>query len=148
MFFNHRYFKGRPSLGGLTFASLRARKFRRPAKFGPPARRAISPSGDVWDACAAPLASPPKHPPRRFSITISWRGHASYAAGASLTRCAHSGDLPPRRVMPDSASALVKVRFSQNSNFLLRRSSPFDLPPRMTCPYKAFSAFHRRDQNG
>ena len=75
----------------------------------------VSPSGEVWDACAArgkagpvmglrplrgPPCIPPEAPPRRFSASVRLRGHASCAAGASLTRCARSGDLPPRRVMP------------------------------------------------
>ena len=66
-----------------------------------------------WDACAArgkvgpvmglrplrgPPCIPPEAPPRRFSTSFRWRGHASCAAGASLTRSARSGDLPPRRV--------------------------------------------------
>ena len=67
-----------------------------------------------WDACAArgkvgpvmglrPLRGPPCIPPRStpqrgFSATHGLRGHAAQAAGASLPRCARSGDLPPRRV--------------------------------------------------
>ena len=77
-----------------------------------------------WDACAAsgkvgpvmglrplrgPPCIPPEAPPRALSITTGWRGHASYAAGASLTRGTRSGDLPPRRV-----NARVRFRFEQN----------------------------------
>ena len=62
-----------------------------------------------------PLASPPKHPLRTFSISLKRRGHASCASGASLPRYARSGDLPPRRVMPKYAFALNNVRFSQLS---------------------------------
>ena len=81
--------------------------FRRIAKFGTPARRAAR-WGRLWGCApfAAPLASPPKHPQRRFSASIRWRGHASYAAGASLSRSARSGDLPPRRV-----NAIASFRF-------------------------------------
>ena len=119
------------SCGIFEFTALRARKFRRPAKFGTPARRAISPfscrifeftalwarkfrrptkfgtparrtarRGRLWGYApsAAPLASPPEHPLREFSISVGWRGHASCAAGASFPRCARSGDLPPRRI--------------------------------------------------
>ena len=88
---------------------------------GTPARRAAR-WGRLWGYApfSAPLASPPKHPLRAFSASLAWRGHASCAAGASFPRFARSGDLPPRRVMPDSASALIKVRFSQNSNCFLR----------------------------
>ena len=66
---------------------------------GTPARRAAR-WGRLWGCApfAAPLASPPKHPQRKFSTSFRWRGHASYAAGASLSRYARSGDLPPRRV--------------------------------------------------
>ena len=89
-----------------------------------PCGHCISPSGEVWDACAArgkvgpvmglrpllgPPCIPPEAPPRALSITTGWRGHASYAAGASLTRCTRSGDLPPRRV-----NARVRFRSGQN----------------------------------
>ena len=57
----------------------------------------------------APLASPPKHPLREVFSFLGVRGHASCAAGASLTRCARSGDLPPRRV-----NARVRFRFDQS----------------------------------
>ena len=57
----------------------------------------------------APLASPPKHPQRKFSDSLERRGHAARAAGASFPRCAQSGDLPPRRV-----NARVRFRFGQN----------------------------------
>jgi hypothetical protein len=68
-------------------------------------------SGRVGGAnTPAPLASPPKHPLRAFSIAAKRRGHASCAAGASLPRCARSGDLPPRRV-----NARVRFRFEQGS---------------------------------
>ena len=72
---------------------------RPPAELGTPVRRAAR-WGRLWGYApfSAPLASPPKHPLRKFSIAIGWRGHASCAAGASLPRCARSGDLPPRRV--------------------------------------------------
>ena len=105
------------SPSGEVWDACAARDFAREARinslFLPPCGRGVSPSGEVWDACAArgkvgrlwgyapfaaPLASPPKHPQRKFSASFRWRGHASYAAGASLTRSARSGDLPPRRV--------------------------------------------------
>ena len=84
--------------------------FRLPAKFGTPVRRAAR-RGRLWGYApfSAPLASPPKHPLRKFSIAIGWRGHASCAAGASLPRCARSGDLPPRRV-----NAIVRFRSDQS----------------------------------
>ena len=84
--------------------------FRPPAKFGTPARRAAR-WGRLWGYApfSAPLASPPKHPQREFSASASRRGHASYAAGASLTRSARSGDLPPRRV-----NARVRFRSDQS----------------------------------
>ena len=76
---------------------------------GTPARRAAR-WGRLWGYApfAAPLASPPKHPQRAFSIPAIRRGHASYAAGASLTRSARSGDLPPRRV-----NAIARCRVGQ-----------------------------------
>ena len=79
---------------------------------------------DDWDACAArskvgpvmglrplrgPPCIPPEAPPRTFSISAGWRGHAALAAGASFPRCARSGDLPPRRV-----NAKVRFRLGQN----------------------------------
>ena len=105
--------------GLLFFAALRAligffcpsgTAFRPPANFGPPTRRAAR-WGRLWGFApsAAPLASPPEHPLRRLSISSGWRGHASCAAGASLPRCARSGDLPPRRV-----NARVRLCYRQN----------------------------------
>ena len=84
-------------------------EFRPPAKFGTPARRAAR-WGRLWGYApfSAPLASPPKHPQEGLSTSLAWRGHASYAAGASLTRYARSGDLPPRRV-----NAIFRFRFGQ-----------------------------------
>ena len=84
--------------------------FRPPAKFGTPVRRAAR-RGRLWGFApsAAPLASPPEHPLRGFSTFAKRRGHASCAAGASLTRCTRSGDLPPRRV-----NARVRFRSGQN----------------------------------
>ena len=73
----------------------------------------ISPPGGLLDAFpawgkggllgAAPLLGPlctsPGAPPKkRFQFPSGHEGNASPAAGASLTRFAHSGDLPPRRV--------------------------------------------------
>ena len=107
----------RPANAGFALKHIIARlyrpsgvAFRRPAKLGTPARRAAR-WGRLWGCapCAAPLASPPKHPQRRFSASVRWRGHASCAAGASLTRYAHSGDLPPRRV-----NAIHRIRFEQS----------------------------------
>ena len=74
-------------------------EFHLPAKFVTPVRRAAR-WGRLWGYApfSAPLASPPKHPLRKFSIATGWRGHASCAAGASFSRYARSGDLPPRRV--------------------------------------------------
>ena len=57
--------------------------FRHPAKFGTPARRAAR-WGRLW-GCApfsAPLASPPKHPQRRFSISVMWRGQRGICCGS------------------------------------------------------------------
>ncbi len=93
--------------------------FVRPGYFLPYGH-GVSPFGKVWDACAAcdfaspargkggllgaapllgPLCTPPGTPPKKcFQFPSSYEGNASYAAGASLTRSARSGDLPPRRV--------------------------------------------------
>ena len=75
-------------------------RFRRPAEFGTPARRAAR-WGRLWGYApfSAPLASPPKHPLRRaFQISSCGEGNAAIASGASFPRYARSGDLPPRRV--------------------------------------------------
>ena len=99
-----------PSLGLKQLAALRARDSAPSAAFGTPSRRGAR-RGRLW-GCApfsAPLASPPKHP-LRFSTTFAWRGRRVFAAGASLTRCARSGDLPPRRV-----NARVRFCFGQTS---------------------------------
>ena len=76
-----------------------------------------------WDACAArgkagpvmglrpllgPPCIPPEAPPRGFSTSIAPRGRRVFAAGASFSRSARSGDLPPRRV-----NARVRSRFDQ-----------------------------------
>ena len=58
---------------------------------------------------SGPLASPPKHPKRKFSDFLERRGLAARAAGASFPRCAQSGDLPPRRV-----NAIARFRFGHN----------------------------------
>ena len=84
----------------------------------------IPSSGGAWDACAArskagpvmglrPLLGPPCIPPRStpkegLSTSLACEGNAAIAAGASLTRYARSGDLPPRRV-----NARVRFRFGQ-----------------------------------
>ena len=52
---------------------------------------------------ASPPSRPPLHPPRStpkegFQLSLCYEGNAAIAAGASFPRCAHSGDLPPRRV--------------------------------------------------
>ena len=102
-----------------------------------------------WDACAArgkvgpvmglrplrgPPCIPPEAPPRRFSASIRWRGHASCAAGASLTRSARSGDLPPRRVNAIARSRVGQTPFQPNtmgsSTHFVPRFSPF---PRAPC---------------
>ena len=95
--------------GAIGFFCPAGTEFRPPAEIGTPARRAAR-WGRLWGYApfSAPLASPPKHPLRAFSISAGLRGHASYAAGASLTRCARSGDLPPRRV-----NAIFRFRFGQ-----------------------------------
>ena len=95
--------------GAIGFFCPAGTEFRPPAELGTPARRAAR-WGRLWGYApfSAPLASPPKHPLRAFSISAGLRGHASYAAGASLTRCARSGDLPPRRV-----NAIFRFRFGQ-----------------------------------
>ena len=87
-----------------------------------PAGMAFSPSGEVWTpvrraarrgrlwGCApfsAPL-HPPRSTPLSFQFPQNGEGNAAIAAGASLTRCAHSGDLPPRRV-----NAKVRFPFDQ-----------------------------------
>ena len=91
----------------LYFCCPSGAEFRPPVKFGPPVRRTAR-RGRLWGFApsSASLASPPKHPQEGLLTTAKWRGHASCAAGASLTRCARPGDLPPRRVMPQSAFAL------------------------------------------
>ena len=77
-----------------------------------------------WDACAArskagpvmglcpllgPPCIPPEAPPKKgFQLPQNSEGNAAIAAGASLTRCARSGDLPPRRV-----NARGRLRFDQ-----------------------------------
>ncbi|MPL57229.1 hypothetical protein SDC9_02728 [bioreactor metagenome] len=53
-----------------------------------------------------PLASPRSTPKERFQFPSGTEGNAAIAAGASFPRCAHSGDLPPRRV-----NARVRFRF-------------------------------------
>ena len=78
--------------------------------------------GRLWGYApfSAPLASPPKHPQRTFSTSTKRRGHASYAAGASLTRYARSGDLPPRRVNATHRfrSGCFSVSAKSQQNFL------------------------------
>ena len=109
--------------------------FCRPAKFGTPARRAAR-WGRLWGYApfAAPLASPPKHPLRKLSTSIRGRGHASCAAGASLTRSARSGDLPPRRVNAIARSRVGQTPFQPNTmgsfTHFVPRFSPF---PRAPC---------------
>ena len=100
-------------------------RFRPPAKFGTPARRAGVPlifaalralgfalrrSLDAYAArgkvgpvmglrpLRGPPCIPPEAPPRAFSNSAKRRGHAARAAGASFPRSTRSGDLPPRRV--------------------------------------------------
>ena len=84
---------------GLSFSALRARDSA--------VRR-------TWDACAArskagpvmglrpllgPPCIPPEAPPKKgFQLPQNSEGNAAIAAGASLTHCARSGDLPSRRV--------------------------------------------------
>ena len=101
----------------LIFAALRARRFafRRSGD----ACAARSKAGPVMGLrpllgppCIPPEAPPPKHPLRAFSISAKRRGHASYAAGASLPRSARSGDLPSRRVNAIVCFRFGKVRFS------------------------------------
>ena len=67
----------------------------------------------------APLASP-RSTPLSFQFPQNGEGNASYAAGASLTLCARSGDLPPRRV-----NARERFRFDQ---------TPFQPTPMGTFP--------------
>ncbi len=55
-----------------------------------------------------PLHSPRNTPKEEPSTSAKRRGHASYAAGASLPRSTRSGDLPPRRV-----NAIVHFRSDQ-----------------------------------
>ena len=78
-----------------------------------PAGTGTPPSGGVLDASPAwgkggllgaapllgPLCTPPGAPPKkRFQFLSDNEGNASPAAGASFSRLARSGDLPPRRV--------------------------------------------------
>ena len=63
---------------------------------------------------SASTLRPPLHPPRstpkeRFQFPQNGEGNAAFAAGASLPRCARSGDLPPRR-----ANAIVSIRSGRN----------------------------------
>ena len=56
-----------------------------------------------------PPCIPPEAPPKKgFQLPQNSEGNAAIAAGASLTRCARSGDLPPRRV-----NARGRLRFDQ-----------------------------------
>ena len=45
-----------------------------------------------------PCISPEAPPKKGFQLPQNSEGNAAIAAGASLTRCVRSGDLPPRRV--------------------------------------------------
>ena len=46
-----------------------------------------------------PPCIPPEAPPKKgFQLPQNSEGNAAIAAGASLTHCARSGDLPSRRV--------------------------------------------------
>ena len=45
-----------------------------------------------------PCISPEAPPKKGFQLPQNSEGNAAIAAGASFPRCAHSGDLPPRRV--------------------------------------------------
>ena len=129
--------------------------FARSGYFFLPVGHGVSPSGGVWDACAAcdfaspardlrfsalwaqdsaarlsferlpgtgqrgpvrgcappwpPLHSPRNTPQETFQFPSGHEGNASPAAGASLTRSARSGDLPPRRV-----NAIPRSRFVQS----------------------------------
>ena len=111
-------------------------RFRRPAEFGTPVRRAAR-RGRLWGYApfAAPLASPPKHPQRKFSTSFRWRGHASCAAGASLTRSARSGDLPPRRVNAIARCRVGQIPFQPNTmgsfTHFVPRFAPFPCAPRL-----------------
>ena len=80
-----------------------------------------------------PPCIPPEAPPRRFSASAMWRGHASCAAGASLTRCARSGDLPPRRVNAIARYRIGQIPFQPNTMELFTRFVPrFDPLPHAT----------------
>ena len=84
--------------------------FHPPAVLGTPVRRAAR-RGRLWGYApfSAPLASPPRSTPKEgLSTSLACEGNAAIAAGASLTRYARSGDLPPRRV-----NARVRFRFGQ-----------------------------------
>ena len=57
-----------------------------------------------------PPCIPPRSPPKEsFQLPSGGEGDASFAAGASFPRSARSGDLPPRRVMPNLAFALNRT---------------------------------------
>ena len=106
-----------------------------------PVGQGVSFSGGVWDACAAcdfaspargkggllgaapllgPLCTPPGTPPKkRFQFPSGYEGNASPAAGASLTRSARSGDLPPRRVNAIPRSRFVQSPLQPNTTGLI-----------------------------
>ena len=109
--------------------------FAFPAKFGTPARRAAD--GGLLGAAPLldPLCTPPGTPPKKgFQFPQSGEGNASYAAGASLTRSARSGDLPPRRVNAIARSRVGQTPFQPNTmgsfTHFVPRYSPF---PRAPC---------------
>ena len=72
---------------------------------------------------ATPPSRPPLHPPeappkKRFQFSSSDEGNASPAAGASLTRSARSGDLPPRRVNAKKCFRFVQSPLQPNTSVI------------------------------
>ena len=98
------------------FAALRAYRFAARRSLG--RLRGARQGGAGYGA--APPSRPPLHPPRStpqegFQLPQKGEGDASFAPGASLPRSARSGDLPPRRVMPNSAFALNRTPFQPDT---------------------------------
>ena len=83
----------------------------------------LRPAPDFRSCCLRQHSGPPCIPPRstpkeRFQLPQKCEGNASFAAGASLARCAHSGDLPPRRV---NATALFRFEcYSASANYAVQ----------------------------
>ena len=69
-----------------------------------------------------PPCIPPEAPPKKgFQLPQNGEGNAAIAAGASLTRCARSGDLPPRRINARRLFRSDKAPFQPNATGLAAR---------------------------